>query len=102
MPYLITHGDEFVAEHARAGQGIPWRCSTAAFLRRAATTIDALDPVTTRQRFSTQHMVDLHVYKAPLGDDDEQFDEVLPSLRDLSAYYRTIANQGLDLIFILD
>jgi Domain of unknown function (DUF1877) len=100
MPYRIIFGDDVFAEHARSGQGLPWRCSTTAFLRQAAASIDSLDPVAARRRFSTQEMVALHAYRAAPGDDDEQFDELLQSLRDLSSYYRTVADRDLDVMVI--
>jgi hypothetical protein len=99
LPYRIVWGDERFAEHATSGQGISWRCSTAAFLDNAATTIDALDTVAARQAFSIAEMFELGVYKVrPSDNDEEAFDRVLENLRSLARHYHQIARRGLDLI----
>lgn len=41
LPYRIVHGDRHFADHAVSAQGMPWRCSTRAFLIEAADTIEA-------------------------------------------------------------
>ncbi|QWF81988.1 DUF1877 family protein [Amycolatopsis sp. CA-230715] len=103
LPYRIIQGDEPFAEHARGVQGVPLRCSTARFLAEAAATIDALDLAAARERFSVADMVDLCLYKVgPSEDDDDAFARITADLRRLAAYYRDIAGQGLDLVFILD
>ncbi len=97
LPYRIIEGDEVFAVHARGGRGVPWRCSTMAFLAEAVVTIDALDPVAARQEFSVADMVALGVYKAPPSDNDEEvFARVLDGLRRLAAHYRGIVDRGLD------
>jgi hypothetical protein len=103
LPYRVIFGDEGFAGHARASQGVAWRCSGTAFLRQAAALIDAIDPAAARREFSVAEMYDLGVYKVrPNGDDDTEFEVVLQHLRRLAAYYGQVADQGLDLIFELD
>jgi hypothetical protein len=103
LPYRIIEGAEVFAVHATGGQGIPWRCSTMAFLAEAVMTIDALDPVAARREFSVADMVALGVYKVrPSDNDEEVFARVLDGLRRLAAHYRGIVDRGLDLIVVKD
>lgn len=103
LPYRIIRGDERFADHAVGGQGIPWRCSTAAFLARAVAMIDALDVATRRRQFSVADMDALGVYKVrPTDDDDESFERTLARLRSLADHYRHVARDGLDVIVQLD
>lgn len=103
LPYRVVHGDRPFAEHARAGQGVAWRCSTAGFLAEAGDRIDALDVAAVRREFSVAEMIDLGVYKAQARDDDEEaFDQVLSELRWLACVHRRAVGAGLDLIMILD
>jgi hypothetical protein len=103
MPYRIIHGDQPFAPHARGGQGVPWRCSTAAFLAEAAATIDALDVAAARREFSVAQMHDLGIYKAfPGPPDDEVFARVLGNLHQLAVNYRRLAGTGLDAIITMD
>jgi hypothetical protein len=103
LPYRIIHGDRPFAPHAVGGQGIAWRCSTVAFLREAATVIDELDEVATREAFRVADMVAAAVYKARADeDDDDAFARLLAGLRRLSGAYRLVADLGLDLIIEQD
>lgn len=103
LPYRIIYGDVLFADHAVAGQGIHWRCSTAAFLAKAAAEIDALDLVATRRRFSVADMSSEGVYKVhPAEDDSAAFERIVVNLRDIAGYYHEIADQGLDLILTLE
>lgn len=103
VPYRIVHGDEPFADHAAGVQGVPWRCSTAAFLAEAAATIDAIDLGAVRGRFSVADMADLGLYKVDPGEaDSDAFTRIAANLRRLAAHYREIADQGLDLVLVLD
>lgn len=103
LPYRVIFGDEDFAEHARAPQGVPWRCSGPAFLRQAAALIGAIDPVTARPGFSVAEMADLQLYKSGRDDDDDvEFEVILQHLRRLGAYYGQVADRGLGLIIKLD
>jgi len=103
LPYRIIHGDQEFASFARGGQGVPWRCSTAAFLAESAATIDAIDVAANRREFSVAEMHDLGIYKAFRGQpDDEAFARVLNNLRQLAAYHHRLVDSGLDLIIELD
>ena len=102
LPHRIIRGDREFAEHATSGIGVPWRCSTSAFLAEAAALIDAIDPVAIRQEFSVAEMVDLGVYKTrPDMDDDETFVHVLADLRELARYHHRLVDHGLDLVLTL-
>jgi len=63
MTYRMLLGDVEFAEHARSGQGVPWRCSTRAFLGTAVAYIDDLDAAAARREFSVAEMAELGVYK---------------------------------------
>ncbi len=103
LPYRVIFGDEDFAEHARAPQGVPWRCSGPAFLRQAAALIRAIDPVTARREFSVTELADQRLYKSSGDDDDDvEFAVILRHLRRLAAYYGQVANRGLGLIIKLD
>ena len=99
----MIFGDEAFAEHARAPQGVPWRCSGPAFLRQAAALIGAIGPVAARREFSAAEMAGLRLYKSGRHDDDDaEFAVILRQLRRLAAYYDQVANRGLGLIVKLD
>jgi hypothetical protein len=100
LPYRVIFGDEGFAEHAKAPQGVPWRCSGTAFLRQAAALIGAIDPVAARREFSVAEMADLQLYKSSRYDDDDVEFEVI--LHRLAAHYAQVANRGLGLIIKLD
>jgi len=103
LPYRAIFGDEDFAAHAKAPQGVPWRCSGTAFLRQAAALINAIDPVAARREFSVAETADLQLYKSsPYDDDDAEFDVILQHLRRLAAYYSQVADRGLGLIIKLD
>ena len=103
LPLRIIQGDGYFAEHATATQGVPWRCSTAGFLARAAATIDAFDPATARREFSVAEMAAHGVYKVSgAEDDDAAFHRILGGLRHLARYYHRLADSGLDLILVRD
>jgi hypothetical protein len=103
LPYRIVHGDQEFAEHAKAPQGNPWRCSTAAFLADSAATIDGLDVAAVRREFSVAEMANGGVYRVRRGEgDDEAFDRVLAHLRELARYYHRVVDLGFDLIVVLD
>lgn len=102
MAYRIVTGDDVFADHARTGQGFPWRCSTSAFLVAAVQRIDSLDVDAVRQEFSVAEMDTLGMYKAHPGeDDDEAFIRVLTQLRKFAEHCRTAAAKALDLIVTL-
>ncbi|MFC5185468.1 hypothetical protein [Actinomadura harenae] len=63
LPYRIIHGDRRFADHARSGQGMPWRCSARALLIEAAAAIEALDEAAVRRELSIEEMVRGGVYK---------------------------------------
>jgi hypothetical protein len=103
VPHRIVFGDRPFADHARGGQGVPWRCSASRFLAEAAARIDAVDAAAARREFSVADMVDQAVYKAhPDADDDEAFTRVLSELRALARWYRGLADHGLDAIVEVD
>jgi hypothetical protein len=100
--YRILFGDMMFAEHAQSGQGMPWRYSTAAFLRTAVDYIDNLDVAAARREFSVAEMADLGVYKVHREDNDDQaFARVLGNIRRFAEHCRSTAGQGLDLIITL-
>ena len=102
MAYRIVHGDEPFATHARSGQGMPWRCSSAAFLAAAVQRIDSLDVAAVRREFSIAEMARLGVYKVHPEDDDERaFDRVLTRLYEFGEYCRGVVAKNLDLIITL-
>lgn len=102
MSYRIVFGAERFTEHAISGQGIPWRCSTTAFLAAAEARIDELDVAAIRREFSVAEMDSLGLYKVHADErDDEAFARVLSQLRVFSEHCRTIVAQQLDLIITL-
>lgn len=103
LPYRIVNGDQAFADHARSGQGFPWRCSTTAFLTTAVHYIDALDVAAARSQFSVAEMASLGVYKThPDEDDDQAFSRILARLRAYADYCRTLIDQKIDLIITLE
>ncbi|BEL06776.1 hypothetical protein Q0Z83_049670 [Actinoplanes sichuanensis] len=95
-------GAEVFAAHARSGQGITYRCSTAAQLTDAVRLIDELDVTVARREFSVAEMSDLAVYKVHRDEDDDQsFDRNLHDLRAWADHCRTVAAEGLDLMITL-
>jgi hypothetical protein len=103
LPYRIVFGDRFFADHAVSMQGMPWRCSTRAFLVEAADTIGALDETAVRREFSVPQMFAHGVYKtAPNSDEDKTFARAMENLRWLGRYYRDVAAYDHDLIVMLE
>jgi hypothetical protein len=102
VAYRIVTGDDVFADHARTGQGFPWRCSTTAFLVAAVQRIDSLDVDTVRQQFSVAEMDALGLYKVHAGEEDNKaFARVLTQLRKFAEHCRTVAAGDLDLIITL-
>jgi hypothetical protein len=102
MAYRIVHGDEPFAAHATSGQGMLWRCSSAAFLAAAVQRIDSLDVAAVRREFSIAEMARLGVYKVHTEDDDERaFDRVLTHLYKFGEHCRGVVAKNLDLIITL-
>ena len=103
LPYRIIEGEQRFAAHAVGGQGVAWRCSTAAFLAEAVAVIDGLDPAAVSREFSVAEMDELGVYKVhPSENDDEVFARVLQRLRQLGRYCRELTARGVDLIVVKD
>ncbi|KHD75363.1 hypothetical protein MB27_23295 [Actinoplanes utahensis] len=95
-------GERLFAAHATSGQGIPWRCSTAAELARAARLIDDLDVAAARREYSVAEMHELGVYKVHEGEDDtESFGRNLRDLHAWADHCRSVAARGLDLMITL-
>jgi hypothetical protein len=102
LPYRIIQGDRVFADHAASGQGMRWRCSTAAFLAEAAAAIAAIDVAAAHREFSVAEMATLGIYKVhDTQGDDEYFERVLGGMERLARYYRQVANDGMDLILTL-
>jgi hypothetical protein len=106
FPRSRTHqavlGAEIFAEHATSGQGITWRCSTAARLTDAVRLIDELDVAAVRREYSVAEMAALGVYKVHRDeDDDESFTRNLRDLRTWADHCRAVAAGGLDLMITL-
>ncbi|WP_212991657.1 hypothetical protein [Actinoplanes auranticolor] len=98
VAYRIVTGDVVFADHARTGQGFPWRCSTSAFLVAAVQRIDSLDVDAVRQEFSVAEMHALGLYKVHAGEDDNKaFARLLTELREFAEHCRTVAAKDLDL-----
>lgn len=103
LSYRIVHGDDYFAEHAVSGQGIPWRCSTSDFLSRAVEVIDGLDVAAVRAEYSVAEMARLGVYKEHgRGDDETSFVAHLDLLRQLADFYRQLIDVGFDVMIELD
>ncbi|MEU4164560.1 hypothetical protein [Actinoplanes sp. NPDC026670] len=100
--HCAIFGAEVFAPHARSGQGITWRCSTAAQLTDAVRLIDELDVTAARREFSVVEMSDLGVYKVHREEDDEEsFQRNLRDLRSWAGHCRAVAAEGLDLMITL-
>ncbi|GIF39033.1 DUF1877 family protein [Actinoplanes xinjiangensis] len=100
--HRAVFGAEVFADHARSGQGVTWRCSTAAQLTDAVRLIDELDVVAARRGFSVAEMAEIGVYKVHRDeDDDESFTRNLRDLRTWADHCRTVAARGLDLMITL-
>lgn len=54
-----------MADHAIGGQCIPWRCSHAASPAQAALTLEQLDPVAARYRFSVRELAGTGCSRSP-------------------------------------
>ncbi|WP_430788801.1 hypothetical protein [Actinoplanes sp. G11-F43] len=85
-------GAERFAEHAVSGQGIGWRCSTAAQLSEAVRLIDGLDVEAARVSYRPDGL-----YKAY----GASFEQNLRDLRSWADHCRDVAARGLDLIITL-
>jgi hypothetical protein len=102
VAYRIVTGDDVFADHARTGQGFPWRCSTSAFLVAAVQRLDSLDVDAVRQEFSVAEMDASGLYKVHADeDDDEAFARVLTQLREFAEHCRAVATKELGLIITL-
>ncbi|SDT36280.1 hypothetical protein [Actinoplanes derwentensis] len=100
--YQTIMGVDRFAEHATSGQGIRWRCSTAAQLAEAARLIDDLDVVAARREYSVADMLEQGVYQVHETEDDAaSFARNLRDLRSRAGHCRDLAARGLDLVITL-
>ncbi len=99
FPYQVVFGEELVAEHARAGQGIPIRFSSSEFVVEAAEYLESQAEVDLRKRFDLAQMLERGVYKSSKND---AFEEIYADLVELTAFYRRVAQAGFWLAVSLD